>query len=90
MSYRRDFEWIEPFAELEDMERYIRDREDEASDRVQWALGEMARHRSVVDTAFHEALNRYAPSLHLSASDATGIMDGMIVGRFRQDRQGRA
>lgn len=85
MSYRRDFEWIDPFAALEDMERYIRDREDEAIERVQWALGEMARHRSIVDTAFHEAVTKYAPSLQFSASDATGVMDHAIFGRLRRD-----
>lgn len=84
MTYRRDFEWIDPFAQLEDMARYVREREDEATQRVQWALGEMAHHRSIVDTAFHEAVSRYAPSLQFSASEATGVMDAAIVNRVRK------
>jgi len=71
------FEWIDPFAELDDMARYIRDREEENRERLHWALSEISRHRSVLDRAFHDSLHRHI--LDLQPATSASIMDTSIM-----------
>ena len=79
------YEWFDPFEVIDtlyDVSWYVQDREDEARMQTQWALAEITRHRAMVNAALMEAIQRYAPSLEISASMASGIMDQAIFSRL--------
>lgn len=77
MAFSDPYRWYAPFEMVEEMERYLIDQEEENERRLHWAIHETARHRALIDAAFRDALQKYAP-VTVGPLAATSIMDGAI------------
>lgn len=86
MAFHDPYRWYDPFEMVEEMESYLYEQERENERRLHWALGEMARHRSMLDAAFRDALAKYAPAIPIDASGAMHIMDSVIHSRMASNR----